>query len=92
MAMMNLDLSGKTALITASVSGIGLATAQGLCARGASVWINGRRPERINAAKKAIEERVPGARVMTMLADVAVPPPFAALPHCYRHDQHIIHA
>jgi NAD(P)-dependent dehydrogenase (short-subunit alcohol dehydrogenase family) len=71
MTLMNLDLTGKTALITASVSGIGLATAQGLCKQGASVWINGRKPERLAEAKKAIESRVPGANVMTVLGDVA---------------------
>ena len=51
MAMMNLDLSGKTALVTASVSGIGLATAQGLAARGARVWINGRSAKRLDKAR-----------------------------------------
>jgi NAD(P)-dependent dehydrogenase (short-subunit alcohol dehydrogenase family) len=51
---MNLDLSGKTALVTAAVSGIGLATAQGLAARGASVWINGRTEERLEKAAAAI--------------------------------------
>lgn len=71
MAMMDLDLTGKVALVTASVTGIGLATAQQLCARGATVWINGRKPERLAAAVKAITERVPGARVKTVQADVA---------------------
>jgi len=37
MVMMNLNLTGKTALVTASVTGIGLAVAQQLCARGARV-------------------------------------------------------
>lgn len=69
--MMNLDLTGKTALVTASVTGIGLAVAQQLCARGALVWINGRKPERVAAAVRAIEERVPGAEVRTVVADVA---------------------
>lgn len=69
--MMDLNLEGKTALITASVTGIGLATAQQLCARGATVWINGRKPERIEAALKAITDRVPGAGVKTVLADIA---------------------
>lgn len=71
MTMMDMNLDGKTALITASVTGIGLATAQQLCARGATVWINGRKPERIKAAVKAITDRVPGAQVKTVLADVA---------------------
>jgi NAD(P)-dependent dehydrogenase (short-subunit alcohol dehydrogenase family) len=73
MVMMNLDLSGKTALVTASVSGIGLATAQGLAARGARVWINGRSEKRLENAAEAIRGRVPGAKVMTVLGDVATP-------------------
>ena len=73
MAMMNLDLSGKTALVTASVSGIGLATVQGLAARGARVWINGRSTKRLEQAADAVRERIPGAEVMTVLADVATP-------------------
>lgn len=71
MALMNLDLTGKTALITAAVSGIGLSTAQGLAARGASVWINGRSQERLDVAAQAIRDRIPGAEVMTVLGDVA---------------------
>ncbi len=71
MAMMDLDLTGKTALITASVTGIGLATAQGLTARGAKVWINGRNEDRLAKAADEVRERVPGAEVMTVQADVA---------------------
>jgi NAD(P)-dependent dehydrogenase (short-subunit alcohol dehydrogenase family) len=71
MVMMNLDLTGKTALITASVTGIGLATAQGLAARGAKVWINGRKADRLARAADQIRERVPGAQVMTVQADVS---------------------
>lgn len=71
MAMMNMDLTGKTALVTASVTGIGLAVSQQLCARGARVWINGRKRERVEAAVHAIKARVPGAEVMTVVADVA---------------------
>jgi NAD(P)-dependent dehydrogenase (short-subunit alcohol dehydrogenase family) len=73
MVMMNFDLSGKTALVTASVSGIGLATAQGLAARGARVWINGRSVKRLEKAADAVRERIPGAEVMTVSADVATP-------------------
>lgn len=71
MTMMDMNLQGKTALITASVTGIGLATAQQLCSRGVKVWINGRKPERIAAAMKAIKDGVPGAQVEAVLADVA---------------------
>ncbi|PZM08052.1 SDR family NAD(P)-dependent oxidoreductase [Rhizobium tubonense] len=44
---MNIDLSGKTALITGSTSGIGFAVAQGLQAAGAQVVINGRTPQNV---------------------------------------------
>jgi NAD(P)-dependent dehydrogenase (short-subunit alcohol dehydrogenase family) len=39
---MNIDLSGKTALVTGSTAGIGHAIAKGLSASGAGVVINGR--------------------------------------------------
>ena len=39
---MDLDLSGKVALVTGSTAGIGLAIATGLAEAGAHVWVNGR--------------------------------------------------
>jgi 3-oxoacyl-[acyl-carrier protein] reductase len=39
---MNLDLKGKTALVTASSGGIGLEIARALAAEGAKVVVNGR--------------------------------------------------
>ncbi|TMK09765.1 MAG: SDR family NAD(P)-dependent oxidoreductase, partial [Alphaproteobacteria bacterium] len=39
---MKIDLTGKTALVTGSTSGIGHATAKGLAAAGATVVVNGR--------------------------------------------------
>ncbi|MET0547525.1 MAG: SDR family NAD(P)-dependent oxidoreductase [Caulobacterales bacterium] len=47
---MKIDLSGKTAIITGSTKGIGLATAKGLMAAGATVVINGRSRESVDAA------------------------------------------
>ena len=40
---MKIDLTGKTALVTGSTSGIGHAIAKGLAAAGATVVVNGLR-------------------------------------------------
>ncbi|WP_062428590.1 SDR family NAD(P)-dependent oxidoreductase [Herbidospora daliensis] len=47
---MNIDLTGKTALVTGSTQGIGLAIATGLARSGARVGVNGRNPERVEKA------------------------------------------
>ncbi|MDS1141585.1 SDR family oxidoreductase [Pusillimonas sp. SM2304] len=44
------SLQGKLALVTGSTQGLGLAIAQAYAASGARVVINGRRPERVDAA------------------------------------------
>lgn len=56
---MNLDLQGKTALITGSTTGIGLAIARRLLGAGANVIVNGRCEERVAAAVASLG---PGAR------------------------------
>ncbi|MDR3664311.1 MAG: SDR family NAD(P)-dependent oxidoreductase, partial [Mycobacterium sp.] len=47
---MQIDLTGRTALVTGSTQGIGLAIAEGLGASGARVVVNGRNEERVRAA------------------------------------------
>jgi NAD(P)-dependent dehydrogenase (short-subunit alcohol dehydrogenase family) len=47
---MLIDLTGKTALVTGSTDGIGFATARGLAEAGASVILNGRSRDKIDAA------------------------------------------
>jgi NAD(P)-dependent dehydrogenase (short-subunit alcohol dehydrogenase family) len=66
---MDLKLTGKTALITGSTAGIGLAIAQFLAREGARVWINGRSIERVEKAAQAIREAVSGAQVTGIVAD-----------------------
>ncbi|KQV90610.1 oxidoreductase [Massilia sp. Root351] len=50
---MNLDLAGKTALVTGSTAGIGLAIATRLASEGADVIVNGRTEERVSKAMAA---------------------------------------
>jgi NAD(P)-dependent dehydrogenase (short-subunit alcohol dehydrogenase family) len=47
---MDLGLKGKSALVTGSTAGIGLAIAKHLAAEGATVWINGRTQQRVDDA------------------------------------------
>ncbi|TCN22830.1 SDR family oxidoreductase [Sinorhizobium americanum] len=50
------DLTGKTALVTGSSQGIGLALARGLAQHGAKVVLNGRNAEKLNAAVGQLRE------------------------------------
>jgi NAD(P)-dependent dehydrogenase (short-subunit alcohol dehydrogenase family) len=68
---MKIDLSGKTALVTGSTSGIGHAIARGLALAGANVVVNGRSQAKVDAAMAAIAEAVPGGRVAGLAADVS---------------------
>jgi NAD(P)-dependent dehydrogenase (short-subunit alcohol dehydrogenase family) len=52
-----IDLTGRTALVTGSTGGIGAAIAAGLREAGASVWVNGRDPERTAAAAERLGGR-----------------------------------
>jgi NAD(P)-dependent dehydrogenase (short-subunit alcohol dehydrogenase family) len=57
----NINLSGKTAVITGSTAGIGLAVAGGLARAGARVVVNGRTQARVNAAVASLAtERATG--------------------------------
>src|SRR5947209_5354923 len=68
---MNIDLSGKIALVTGSTSGIGHAIAKGLAASGANVVINGRSQAKVDAAAAALARTVAGRRVRGIAADVS---------------------
>jgi NAD(P)-dependent dehydrogenase (short-subunit alcohol dehydrogenase family) len=67
---MDLGISGKTALVTGSTAGIGLAAVIGLGREGARVIVNGRTPERVEKAIAAA--RASGvADVSGVAADLA---------------------
>ncbi|SDN50782.1 SDR family NAD(P)-dependent oxidoreductase [Allokutzneria albata] len=65
---MNIDLTGRTALVTGSTAGIGLATAQALAEAGATVVVNGRDEGRVKSTVDKLAES--GATVRGVAADV----------------------
>ena len=65
---MHIDLSGKTAIVTGSTAGIGLAIARGLAAAGAKVVVNGRTEA---AVEKAVAE-VAGPPLLESRASPAI--------------------
>jgi gluconate 5-dehydrogenase len=67
------DISGRTALVTGSSRGIGLALARGLAEAGCTVVLNGRDRDRL--ARAAAE--IPGGRVHTAVFDVTDGPSVA---------------
>ena len=68
---MNLKLIGKTALVTGSTAGIGLAIAESLVAEGANVVLNGRTRERVEAAVLLVKSGFPDIRVTGVVADLS---------------------
>ncbi|MEI3802202.1 MULTISPECIES: SDR family NAD(P)-dependent oxidoreductase [unclassified Chitinophaga] len=66
---MDLQLKGKTALISGSTQGIGLAIALQLLKEGAVVIINGRTTARIDEAIAKLKQQVPDAQVTGVAAD-----------------------
>jgi NAD(P)-dependent dehydrogenase (short-subunit alcohol dehydrogenase family) len=68
---MKIDLSGKTALVTGSTTGIGHAIAKGLAGAGADVVLNGRTQAKVDTAVAAIRKALPEARFRGVAADVS---------------------
>ena len=68
---MKIDLSGKTAIVTGSTSGIGFAIATGLAEAGARVVINGRSAARVDEAVAKLRASHPKAEVVGVAADLA---------------------
>jgi len=68
---MRIDLSGKTALVTGSTAGIGLAIAAGLAESGARVILNGRSDSAVGRAAAELRARFPRASLEGVAADLA---------------------
>jgi NAD(P)-dependent dehydrogenase (short-subunit alcohol dehydrogenase family) len=68
---MDLQLEGKKVLVTGSTAGIGFATARALTGEAASVTVNGRSQERVNAALTEIRKLHPHAQVSGVASDVS---------------------
>jgi NAD(P)-dependent dehydrogenase (short-subunit alcohol dehydrogenase family) len=66
-----MDLKGKSALVTGANSGIGLATARGLVARGAQVVLGCRNLHKAEEAREFILQKHPDASVDVMAMDLA---------------------
>src|SRR5260221_7266691 len=68
---MNIDLKGKTALVTGSTSGIGHAIVKGLAVAGANVVVNGRTQAKVDTAVAAVAKAAPASKIAGVAADVS---------------------
>lgn len=68
---MKIDFTGQTVLVTGSIMGIGLTTAEMFARAGARVVLNGRNEDRLAAAAGRIRAAVPDAGLVTVAADIA---------------------
>ncbi|HEX7907265.1 MAG TPA: SDR family oxidoreductase [Paraburkholderia sp.] len=68
---MIIDLSGKTAIVSASTAGIGFAIAKGIAAAGADTVINGRKQDAVDRAIDGILKTVPAAKLRGFAGDLS---------------------
>jgi NAD(P)-dependent dehydrogenase (short-subunit alcohol dehydrogenase family) len=68
---MDLQLSGKLALVTGSTAGIGLAIGSTLAGEGATVIINGRSEKRVVEAIENIRQKHPYAKLEALVGDLS---------------------
>src|SRR6266550_2788585 len=68
---MDLQLTGKLALVSGSTKGIGLAIATGLAREGATVIVNGRSETSVGDAFAKIRAAVPNARLESFAGDLS---------------------
>lgn len=86
-AIMDLQLSGKLALVTGSTAGIGLAIGSTLAGEGATVIINGRSEKRVSEAIEKIRQKHPRAKLEALVGDLSKLEPVkratGSFPHVY---------
>lgn len=70
---MQVQLNGRSALITGGSKGLGLATAICMAQSGANVAIAARNPDDLGAARERLAKAAPDARVLTLECDVTSP-------------------
>lgn len=68
---MDLQLKGKTAIITAATAGIGLAIARTLAKEGVDVTITGREPVKLAEAVSRLEASAPDVKIHGFLGDLS---------------------
>src|SRR5206468_8461168 len=68
---MDLQLSGKLALVTGSTAGIGLAIGSALAGEGATVIINGRSEKRVTEAIQKIRRKHPHSKLEALVGDLS---------------------
>lgn len=68
--MLQIDLSGKSALVTGSTGGIGFGIARALAVAGGAVTINGREQRGVDAALVRLRSEVPGASLQGIAANL----------------------
>lgn len=76
---MQIDMSGKVAVVTGASKGIGLATARMLAGAGAGVLLTSRKPDALEAARADVLAAVPGATVEWVAANAGAPESPAAI-------------
>src|SRR3989441_6012104 len=68
---MDLQLTGKLALVTGSTAGIGLAIGSTLAGEGATVIINGRSEKRVTEAIQKIRQKHPQGKLEALIGDLS---------------------
>src|SRR5436309_15570892 len=68
---MDLQLTGKSSLVTGSTAGIWLAIGSTLAGEGATVIINGRSKSRVTGAAAKIRQNYPQSKLETLAVDLS---------------------